>query len=112
MKTCTGNGVTAIRFINFCGRWKWDVSFNLRPLCPTRPPRWREDWVIRRLELEEIRPDNGGSKYLWNVDKLLPDYMVLQPRRQPSSRWRKFICQERTPNVNSTVTVSTELSTL
>jgi hypothetical protein len=22
MKTCTGNGVTAIRFINFCGRWK------------------------------------------------------------------------------------------
>jgi hypothetical protein len=31
------------------------------------------------------RPDDGGSKDLWNVGKLLPDYTVLQPRRQPSS---------------------------
>jgi hypothetical protein len=31
------------------------------------------------------RPDGGGSKDLWNVGKLLPDYTVLQPRRQPSS---------------------------
>jgi hypothetical protein len=31
------------------------------------------------------RPDDGGSKYLWNVGKLLPDYTPLQPRRQPSS---------------------------
>jgi hypothetical protein len=30
-------------------------------------------------------PDDGGRKYLWNVGKLLPDYSVLQPRRQPSS---------------------------
>jgi hypothetical protein len=30
-------------------------------------------------------PDDGGSKDLWNVVKLLPDYTVLQPRRQPSS---------------------------
>jgi hypothetical protein len=29
--------------------------------------------------------DAGGSKDLWNVGKLLPDYMELQPRRQPSS---------------------------
>jgi hypothetical protein len=29
-------------------------------------------------------PDDGGSKYLWNVGKLLPDYTALQPRRQPS----------------------------
>jgi hypothetical protein len=29
--------------------------------------------------------DDGGSKDLWNVGKLLPDYTVLQPRRQPSS---------------------------
>jgi hypothetical protein len=28
---------------------------------------------------------DGGSKYLWNVGKLLPDYAVLQPRREPSS---------------------------
>jgi hypothetical protein len=31
------------------------------------------------------RPDDGGSKDLWNVVKLLPDYTVLQPRRQQSS---------------------------
>jgi hypothetical protein len=29
-------------------------------------------------------PDVGGRKRLWNVVKLLPDYTVLQPRRQPS----------------------------
>jgi hypothetical protein len=27
----------------------------------------------------------GGSKYLQNIGKLLPDYTALQPRRQPSS---------------------------
>jgi hypothetical protein len=31
------------------------------------------------------RPDDGGSKDFWNVGKLLPDYTVLQPRRQQSS---------------------------
>jgi hypothetical protein len=30
-------------------------------------------------------PDDGGSKHLWNVDKLLPDYTAQQPRRQSSS---------------------------
>jgi hypothetical protein len=30
-------------------------------------------------------PDDGGSKHLWNVSKLLPDYVVQQHRRQPSS---------------------------
>jgi hypothetical protein len=29
--------------------------------------------------------DGRGSKDLWNVRKLLPDYTALQPRRQPSS---------------------------
>jgi hypothetical protein len=45
-------------------------------------------------------PDDGGRKYLWNVDKLLPDYTVLQPRRHPSSKRnlthgkeRKIICR-------------------
>jgi hypothetical protein len=27
------------------------------------------------------RPDDGGSEYLWNVGKLLPDYTAQQPRR-------------------------------
>jgi hypothetical protein len=30
-------------------------------------------------------PDDGGSKHLSNVGKLLLGYMLLQPRRQPSS---------------------------
>jgi hypothetical protein len=30
------------------------------------------------------RPDDGGSKHLWNVGKFLPDYMTQQPRRRPS----------------------------
>jgi hypothetical protein len=31
------------------------------------------------------RPDDGDSKDLLNVGKLLPDYIAQQPRRQPSS---------------------------
>jgi hypothetical protein len=31
------------------------------------------------------RPEDGGSKHLWNEGKLLPYCMVQQPRRQPSS---------------------------
>jgi hypothetical protein len=30
-------------------------------------------------------PDDGGSKYLWNVGKLLPDCTAQHPRRQSSS---------------------------
>jgi hypothetical protein len=30
-------------------------------------------------------PDDGGIKHLWNISKLLPDYMVQHPRRQSSS---------------------------
>jgi hypothetical protein len=29
--------------------------------------------------------DDGGSKDIWNADKLLPDFTALQPKRQPSS---------------------------
>jgi hypothetical protein len=32
------------------------------------------------------RPDNGGSKHLWNVGKLLPDYTTQHSRRQSSSK--------------------------
>jgi hypothetical protein len=51
-------------------------------------------WVVALFSLVEVyhrcrgtcdRPDDGGSKHLWNVGKLLPDYTVLQPRRQLSS---------------------------
>jgi hypothetical protein len=39
-------------------------------------------WVVAPCS---DRPDDGGSKDLWNVGTTLPDYTVLQPRRQPSS---------------------------
>jgi hypothetical protein len=49
------------------------------------------DWFlylkpIPRMRLT-YRPDDGGSKDLWNVGKLLLDHMALQPRRQPSSTY-------------------------
>jgi hypothetical protein len=31
------------------------------------------------------RPDDGGSKHLWNVGKLIPVYKAQHPGRQPSS---------------------------
>jgi hypothetical protein len=34
---------------------------------------------------DDHHPDDGGSKHLRNVRKLLPDYTVQQPIRQPSS---------------------------
>jgi hypothetical protein len=43
-------------------------------------------WIVAPCSLVgDHRPDDGGSKHLWNVGKLLSDYTVLQPRRQPSS---------------------------
>jgi hypothetical protein len=54
-------------------------------------------WVVAPCSLVEVyqrfrgacrvmskHPDDG-SKHLWNIGKLLPDYMAQQPRRQPSS---------------------------
>jgi hypothetical protein len=37
------------------------------------------------LHHQRDRPDDGGSKYVWNVGKRLSDYTMLQPRRQPFS---------------------------
>jgi hypothetical protein len=41
--------------------------------------------------------DNRGSKHLWNVSKLLPDYTAQHPRRQSSSYsplWEPEISQK------------------
>jgi hypothetical protein len=56
------------------------------------------------------RPDDGGSKDLWNVGKLLPDYTVLQPRRQSLRTHRRenlksyafYFISERTVDLNDT----------
>jgi hypothetical protein len=43
----------------------------------------------------EDRPDDGGSKDLWNFGKRLPDYTVLQPRRQQSSNVKIILNSEK-----------------
>jgi hypothetical protein len=40
--------------------------------------------AIRAIRAITHSPDDGGSKDLCNVGKLLLDYTALQPRRQPS----------------------------
>jgi hypothetical protein len=56
-------------------------------LCPHRfQPRFCLDWLAPlcltgHMWLPHF-PDDGGSKDLWNVSKLIPFYMALQPRRR------------------------------
>jgi hypothetical protein len=49
--------------------------------------RFRGSRCFHHQDDENIRssPDDGGSKHLWNVGKLLPDHTAHYPRRQPSS---------------------------
>jgi hypothetical protein len=59
-------------------------------------------WVVAPCSPVEVYWRFRGSCYPWNVGKLLPDYMTLQSRRQPSSRlfwslqmlnsWHPFGC--------------------
>jgi hypothetical protein len=71
-------------------------------LFPTGPAKVSAlaDWFLYLKQFPRARfthrPDDGGSKDLWNVGKLLPDYTALQPRKQPSSfspRWEPQILQ-------------------
>jgi hypothetical protein len=51
-------------------------------------------WCFRGACCLDCSPDNGGSKHLWNVGKLLPDYTALQPKWHPSSyptQWKPEI---------------------
>jgi hypothetical protein len=41
-------------------------------------------WITKFATTSHWTPD-GGSKHLWNVGKLLPDYTAQHPRRQSSS---------------------------
>jgi hypothetical protein len=55
-------------------------------------------WVVAPCSLVEVYWCFRGTCCLWNVSKLLPDYMVLQPRRQPSSYlllWKPQILPKR-----------------
>jgi hypothetical protein len=46
---------------------------------------WMTDWLTDYLPKPLHRPDDAGSKHLWNVFKLSSDYKPIQPRRRPSS---------------------------
>jgi hypothetical protein len=39
-------------------------------------------------EAEEKNPENGGSRFLNNVGNLIWEYMVLQPRRPESTKYK------------------------
>jgi hypothetical protein len=64
----------------------WDFRFSR-----WRVWRWLSSGLLCRITASTSitramthRPDDGGSKHLWNVGKLLPDNTAQQPRRQPS----------------------------
>jgi hypothetical protein len=69
----------------------WCLHFTTNPN-PTEPIP--DDWLVKIrtlldlrfqvLTVKSIKMADGDSKHLWNIDKLLLDYTVQQPRRQPS----------------------------
>jgi hypothetical protein len=67
----------------------WDQSLMEHVQCPWRHNNELE-WSSKKtgaycLHQHHQSDVDGGSKDLWNVGKLLPDYTALQLRRQPSS---------------------------
>jgi hypothetical protein len=67
-------------------------------------------WVVAPCSLVMNRPDVGGSKHLWNVGKLLPDYRAQQPRRQ-LYLWNSSLWSFLQAPVNSSVLGPIFLST-
>jgi hypothetical protein len=60
----------------------WNVLYGLFQLMKHRSLQFTKMavfWVVASCSLVEVyhRPDDGGSKDLWNIGKLLPDYTAL-----------------------------------
>jgi hypothetical protein len=63
--------------------------------CGLRYIRWPSSGMLRRVlslkltdglkVLTAMRPDDGGSKHLWNFGQFLPDYTAQHTRRQSPS---------------------------
>jgi hypothetical protein len=73
------------------------AEFHRRFICASVPP-WTWTEVSPRLT---YRPDDRGSKHLWNACKLLAHNMTLQPKRHPKSfsdviRWWTNVCSVMT----------------
>jgi hypothetical protein len=73
-----------------------EISWDFRVL-RRRVRRWLSSGLLHRVVwftdvsenlaasiISSHRPDDGGSKHLWNVGIRPPDYTVQQPKRQPS----------------------------
>jgi hypothetical protein len=45
--------------------------------------RWQSSGMLRRVG--DHRPDDGGSKHLWNISQFLPNYTTQHPKRQSFS---------------------------
>jgi hypothetical protein len=57
----------------------WYISFSRRWM-------WKNFLLVGCAVKSGNRPDDGGSKDLWNVGQFLRDYMAQRPRRRPSSQ--------------------------
>jgi hypothetical protein len=83
----TGKGRNVILPATVCGVYFLltlfnDVGFEVLTTVSTKMAVF---WVVAPCSLAEVyQLDHGGSKDLWNVGIILPDYTALQPRRQPS----------------------------
>jgi hypothetical protein len=75
--TCIKSCLFITYFVSFLCVADMGVLFYTRE---NKKLKWINDWRTSRAS-----PDEGSSRYLWNVGKLLPDYSALQPRRQSSS---------------------------
>jgi len=71
-----GSGGIAPRVLNFGTRWRWVVSFTLRPHYPRRSPQYPSD---RRLRRPQSRLRSGCEK---NKSLSLPGVAPRSPSPQ------------------------------
>jgi hypothetical protein len=96
--SCVRLGITRIsnwKFVRIFSSPVWVL--HVQPILSSLRLKMAVFWVVAPCSLVEAEQRfkgtcclhhqgyDGGSKDLWNVGKLLPDYTALQPRRQPSS---------------------------
>jgi hypothetical protein len=79
---------TAILLLLKCYSWLWALAFlenSLLHFLTFFDMKMAVFWVVAPCSLVEVHRRFWGSKYLWNVGKLLPDYTMLHPKRHPFS---------------------------
>jgi hypothetical protein len=67
--------------------WPWRISSsaccNVKIFHVTSVFRGFERWNFITAHFLRLCPDDEGSVHLWNIGKLLPDYIMQHPRKQP-----------------------------